>query len=108
MRETMSFWGQGDSDPMKEKKWGENERMAKMRRRRKRRSEALCCVVLCCVGGFGDVFVWRCERERERERRRERERDFGLFWFLLFCFVVCLFVCCEKVSASRIVVLLEM
>lgn len=85
---------------MKEKKWGENERMAK-----RRRSEALCCV--CCVGGFGDVFAGDV-KEKEKEKEKERGRDFGLFWFLLFCFVVCLFVCCEKVSASRIVVLLEM
>lgn len=83
MRETMSFWGQGDSDPMKEKKWGENERMAK-----RRRSEALCCV--CCVGGFGDVFAGDV-KEKEKEKEGERER----FWFVLvFAFLFCcLFVC---------------
>lgn len=64
----------------------------------------LCCVVL---GGLV-MFLCGDVKEKEKEKERERERDFGLFWFLLFCFVVCLFVCCEKVSASRIVVLLEM
>lgn len=59
------------------------------------RSEALCCVVLCCVGGFGDVFVWRCEREREKQRERKILVCFG------FCFFVLLFVCLLLVSISK-------